>query len=44
MNANCKSGLITADKVHYTHEGYKKQGSDFFSAFMQSYELYKLTN
>lgn len=41
VNANYKAGLITVDKVHYTHEGYKKQGNDFFSAFMQSYELFK---
>ncbi len=44
VNANFRAGLITADKVHYTYEGYKKQGNDFFSAFMQSYESFKSTN
>ncbi len=41
VNANYRNGLITSDKVHYTHKGYKKQADDFFEAFMQSYEFYK---
>jgi LysM repeat protein/lysophospholipase L1-like esterase len=41
VNQNFRNGMITADKVHYTHKGYKKQADDFFEAFMQSYQLNK---
>lgn len=41
VNANFKNGIIAADKVHYTHKGYKKQADDFFEAFMKSYQLNK---
>ncbi len=43
VNSNFKNGIITADKIHYTHKGYKKQADDFFEALMQLYESYKST-
>lgn len=44
INSNFKNGIIAADKVHYTHKGYKKQADDFYQAFLQVYESFKSTN
>ena len=40
---NAAKGYMARDKVHYSKAGYEKQGELFFEAFLQSYELFKLT-
>lgn len=41
ISQSAKTGLIGADKVHYTKIGYEKQGQLFMEAFFESYKEYK---
>lgn len=38
-----EKGLLGSDKVHYTKQGYEKQGNLLFQAIMDAYSNYKLT-
>lgn len=41
ISQSAKAGLIGADRVHYTKNGYEKQGQLFMEAFLESYEEFK---
>lgn len=41
VNRNAKEGLMSSDKVHYSHDGYKKKGALFTEAFIQAYNNFK---
>jgi LysM repeat protein len=38
VNRNFSAGLVNLDKVHYTKNGYEKQGELFTEAFLQAYQ------
>lgn len=38
---NAAKGLISTDRVHYTHKGYEKQGKKFSEAFLNAYNNFK---
>ena len=38
VETNFEAGLMTMDKIHYTHLGYEKQGILFSEAFMDGYQ------
>jgi LysM repeat protein/lysophospholipase L1-like esterase len=38
---NAKKGYISTDRVHYTKDGYEKQGKLFTEAFIKAYENFK---
>jgi LysM repeat protein len=38
---NARRGYIGPDRVHYTHDGYEKQGKLFTEAFIKAYENFK---
>ncbi|MFP9115573.1 GDSL-type esterase/lipase family protein [Flavobacterium sp. RHBU_3] len=38
---NAKRGLINTDRVHYTKQGYEKQGRLFSEAFINAYDYFK---
>lgn len=38
---NAAKGLISTDRVHYTREGYEKQGRQFAKAFIDAYNNFK---
>lgn len=40
VNKNVNEGLMSADKVHYTKQGYEKQGNLFTEAFLRAYNNY----
>ena len=41
VNKNAANGLMSADKVHYSVQGYEKQGQLFYEAFIKAYENFK---
>lgn len=41
VNKNYSEGLIGADRVHYTGDGYRKQGSLFAEALLNAYDNFK---
>ncbi len=41
IKRNYAQGMLTSDRVHYTKEGYEKQGRLFTEAFLQAYETFK---
>ncbi|SFQ54616.1 LysM domain-containing protein [Flavobacterium akiainvivens] len=38
---NAKKGFISTDRVHYTKDGYEKQGKLFIEAFIKAYDNFK---
>lgn len=38
---NAAKGLISSDRVHYTMQGYEKQGTKFSKAFIEAYNNFK---
>lgn len=43
VNKNAAKGLMSADKVHYSVQGYEKQGELFTEAFIKAYENFKIS-
>ncbi|WP_225990318.1 LysM peptidoglycan-binding domain-containing protein [Flavobacterium sp. SaA2.13] len=41
VNKNAAKGLMSSDKVHYSVQGYQKQGMLFTEAFMNAYNNFK---
>lgn len=41
VNRNAAKGWLSGDKVHYSKEGYEKQGMLFAEAFLEAYENFK---
>lgn len=44
VNRNAARGLMSTDRVHYSKDGYEKQGRLFSEAFLDAYENFKLNN
>lgn len=42
VNRNAAKGLMSADRVHYSKDGYEKQGRLFSEAFLNAYDNFKL--
>lgn len=42
IDSNSQAGYMATDQVHYSKEGYEKQGEMFVQTFVKSYEQYKL--
>lgn len=42
VNKNAAKGLMSSDKVHYSVQGYEKQGMLFTEAFLKAYENFKI--
>lgn len=43
VNKNAAKGLMSSDKVHYSVQGYEKQGQLFTEAFIKAYENFKIS-
>lgn len=41
VKRNYAQGMLASDRVHYTKEGYEKQGALFTQAFLEAYQTYK---
>ena len=44
VNRNAARGLMSTDRVHYSKDGYEKQGRLFSEAFLDAYDNFKLNN
>lgn len=44
VNRNAARGLMSTDRVHYSKDGYEKQGRLFSEAFLNAYDNFKLNN
>ncbi|MFD2601145.1 LysM peptidoglycan-binding domain-containing protein [Flavobacterium suzhouense] len=44
VNRNAAKGLMSTDRVHYSKDGYEKQGRLFSEAFLNAYDNFKLNN
>jgi hypothetical protein len=41
VSRNASRGLMSSDKVHYSKDGYEKQGRMFAEAFLKAYDNFK---
>ena len=44
VNRNAARGLMSTDRVHYSKDGYEKQGKLFSEAFLNAYDNFNLNN
>ena len=44
VNRNAAKGLMSTDRVHYSKDGYEKQGTLFSTSLLNAYDNFKLNN